>query len=108
MKTILGTANQFLDNGSIGPTKFYLVTSFTIPFAEWRLKNRIKHTYRHYQYSAICFDITDYIKKTDNQWLKNILDDMKKNDIMELDRTIYETLTDLIRINMDTKKSDRK
>ena len=96
MKTILGTATQFSPDGSIGPTKFYLVTGFTILLAEWKLKYRIEHTYKRYQYSVIHFDISDSIRQTDNQWLLNILDDMKNNDIMELDRTIYDTLMNLI------------
>lgn len=104
MKAILGTANEFLDNGAIGPTKFYLATGKITLFAKWKMMYRIKHMYEKYKYSVIDFDILPYIIHTNEQWLLHILEHMSTTDIVELDQNIYNTMLDLIQSNM---QSDR-
>lgn len=100
MITILGTANEFLSDGSIGQTRFYLITSWTIRLAEWKFKLRLNNQYKRYQYSVIRFDIAPYIIHTDHKWLSNVINGLNHNDMIEIDDDVYDIVMNTMQQNM--------
>lgn len=100
MITILGTANEFLSDGSVGNTRFYLITSWTIRLAEFKFKHKLNDMYKKYQYSITRFDLTKYIIHTDAKWLSDILNGLNHREIMELDYNIYHVIVETIKTNI--------